>query len=297
VRTVIGLLLSLSLQPDSSLSQQFDAIARQVSGVVGVHVELLQASEVAGLHNDDRFPMQSVYKLPIAMAVLDQVERRTLNIRESVFIAKKDLVPAGVHSPIRDQHPNGGIRMSIQELIRAAIVDSDGTASDVLFHLGGGGGRLTAYLRSIGIRNIGIAATEAEMARDPLVQYRNYATPREAVALLKALEGGRGISPSARTILLQYLTDTQTGPARLKGLLPSGTVVAHKTGTDGTHNGLTRATNDIGLVSLPNGRSLAIAVFVKDSTANVEAREGVIARIARAAWDRWAAHASSGAVR
>jgi beta-lactamase class A len=297
VRTAIVLLLSLSLQPDSSLSQQFDALARQVSGVVGVHVELLHAGEMAGLHDDDRFPMQSVYKLPIAMAVLDQVERRTLNLGQSIFLPRKDLAPEAVHSPIRDQHPDGGIRMSIQELIRAAIVDSDGTASDLLFHLGGGGGRLTAYLRGIGIRDIAIAATEAEMARDPLVQYRNYATPREAVALLKALEGGRGISSSAQTMLLRYLTDTQTGPARLKGLLPSGTAVADKTGTDGTYNGLTRATNDIGLVRLPNGRSLAIAVFVKDSTANVEVREGVIARIARAAWDRWAAHTTSGALR
>jgi beta-lactamase class A len=64
-------------------------------------------------------------------------------------------------------------------------------------------------------------------------------------------------------------------------------VVAHKTGTSGTSAGLTRATNDIGLVTLPNGRHMAIAVFVSDSPADTDTREAVIARIARAAWDHF----------
>jgi beta-lactamase class A len=73
----------------------------------------------------------------------------------------------------------------------------------------------------------------------------------------------------------------------LKGLLPPGTVVAHKTGTDGTFGGLTRATNDIGIITLPDGRHLAIAVFVRDSTADEATRERTIAAAARAAYDRW----------
>ena len=79
---------------------------------------------------------------------------------------------------------------------------------------------------------------------------------------------------------------SNTGPRRLKGLLPTGTVVAHKTGTSGTENGETAATNDIGIITLPNGRHIAIAVFVSDSPADEGTREGVIARIAKAAWDK-----------
>ena len=70
-------------------------------------------------------------------------------------------------------------------------------------------------------------------------------------------------------------------------MLPDGTVVAHKTGTSQTVNGVTAATNDVGLVTLPNGQHLAIAVFVSDSTANDTIREEVIAKVARAAWDEW----------
>jgi beta-lactamase class A len=83
------------------------------------------------------------------------------------------------------------------------------------------------------------------------------------------------------------MTQTPTGLKRIKGLLPAGTVVAHKTGSSGTVNGLTAATNDVGLITLPNGKHLAVAVFVSDSTANDAAREEVIARVARATWDEW----------
>ena len=127
------------------------------------------------------------------------------------------------------------------------------------------------------------------MARDHMAQYRNYSTPEAAVTLLKALFTGRTLSAASRQLLLDDMIASTPGPRRLKGRLPAGTVVAHKTGTDGTRNGMTRATNDIGIITLPDGRHVAIAVFVKDSTAGAAARESVIAEMARAAWDRWAA--------
>ena len=75
------------------------------------------------------------------------------------------------------------------------------------------------------------------------------------------------LSPDRDTLLLKWMMESTPGPKRIKGLLPSGTVVAHKTGASGTDSGLTRATNDVGLVTLPDGRHLAIAVFVSDSPA------------------------------
>jgi hypothetical protein len=83
------------------------------------------------------------------------------------------------------------------------------------------------------------------------------------------------------------MIDSTPGANRLKGLLPKGTTVAHKTGTGGTQNGIAAATNDIGIVYLPNGKHLAVAVFVSDSPSDEKTREAVIARIAKAAFDRW----------
>src|SRR2546422_9065038 len=95
----------------------------------------------------------------------------------------------------------------------------------------------------------------------------------------------QGLSESSQALLLKYLTESTLGQKRLKGLLPAGTVIAHKTGTSGTQKGITAATNDIGIITMPNGNHLAIAVFVSDSAVDEATRENVIAKIAKAAWD------------
>lgn len=284
---VSSLVLSSVLLLQSVLSPLFAELARTSGGHVGVFATVLGSADRAELNGSERFPMQSVYKVPIVMAVLDQVDTKALTLNQKISLTAKDMVPAGAHSPLRDKYPRGGIDISIRELIRAAIADSDGTASDVLLRTAGGGPRVTAYLRGLGIRDMAVATSEADMTRDFMVQYKNYSTPQAAVELLKALSAGRALSTASRQLLLDDLIASTPGPRRLKGLLPPGTVVAHKTGTDATREGVTRATNDIGLITMPDGRQLAIAVFIKDSTADEAAREGTIAKIARAAWDRW----------
>ena len=165
--------------------------------------------------------------------------------------------------------------------------ESDGTASDVLIKLAGGPGAIQTYLSELKIRDLTVLNTEKEIGQDWETQYRNWSSPEAAVALLRALHERRGLSESSQGLLLKLMTASNTGPRRLKGLLPAGTIVAHKTGTSGTENGITAATNDIGIITLPNGKHLAIAVFVADSAADEASREGVIAKIARAVWDTW----------
>jgi len=272
-----------------TLVQQFADLAATSGGRVGICVQAVEGGAPQELNGSERFPMQSVYKLPISLAVLDAVDRGTLTLGQKVRLTAKDMADVHFHSPLHDKYPDGGIDISVRDLIRAAIVDSDGVASDALFRLAGGGTRITGYLRAAGIRDMDVVATEREMFADRtrMTQYRNSATPRAAVALLRALYEGRGVSPAARQLLLQDLTDSVPGPKRLKGLLPPGTPVAHKTGTDGTFDGVTRATNDIGIITLPDGRHLAIAVFVRDSTADESTRERTIATAARLAFDAW----------
>ena len=161
------------------------------------------------------------------------------------------------------------------------------TASDVLLRLAGGAASVTAYLEGLGVHGVRVVTSEMEMSRGQRVQYRNWAQPDEMVALLRAFHQGRGLSADSTALLRGWMTDTLTGPKRLKGLLSESAEVAHKTGTSGTVRGFTAATNDAGIVTLPDGRHLAIAVFVSDSRASVETREAVIARMARAAWN-WA---------
>ncbi len=275
-------LLLLFVAPD--LSTQFAEIARPAAGKVGASVMLIETGTRAGFHARDRFPMQSVYKFPIAMAALHLVDTGKLTLDQAVPISKAELAPPGLHSPIRDQHPEG-TSLALREVIRFAVAESDGTASDVLLRLCGGPASVTSYLRGLGISGIAVATSELEMSRGPMVQYRNWATPDSMVDLLRAFHAGRGLSPASHSLLEDFMAQSTPGPKRIKGLLPLGTRVAHKTGTSGTDGALTRATNDVGIVTLPNGRHLAIAVFVSDSSASLELREETIAKIARAAWD------------
>jgi beta-lactamase class A len=284
--TTLFLLCAL-VQTSADLKPQFEQIARDSRGTFGLSAVLVRTGETVEFHGDRDFPMQSVYKFPIGMAVLNDVDQGKLKLDQTVKVSAGDMIPAAAHSPIRDAHP-GGTELTLQELLRFMVSESDGTASDVLLRLTGGPERVTAFLRGLGIDDVTVATSEAEMAKDNRAQYRNKATPHGMAQLLRVFQNGRGLSPASRTLLLELMTKTESGPLRIKGLLPAGTVVAHKTGTSGTVKGLTAATNDAGLVTLPDGGKLAIAVFVSDSKADASVRERAIASGSRLVYDWFA---------
>lgn len=291
-------LAKLELRRDAELEQEFARIGEAAKGKVGAMALDLQTGAAATLSAEEHFPMQSVYKLPIAMAVMDQVRLEKLDLEEKIGVTKDDMVRAGMRSPLRDENPNGG-EFTIRELIRLSMVESDGTASDVQLRVLGGAPEVQSFLSQIGIREMKAADTEKVIGKDWETQYRNYSTPAAAVELLRWLDAtngpepkGHGSAESNATLsefqtLVNFMAESKPGAKRLKGELPPGTFVAHKTGTGGTRNNITGATNDIGLIRLTNGKRIAIAVFVSDSPADEKTREAVIARIAKAAWDRW----------
>jgi beta-lactamase class A len=262
-------------------------LEKESRGQLGVGIELLETGEqvIAGTQHH---PMQSVYKLPIAMAVLDLVDQRKLKLDQLVNVPQAMFVTPGQHSPIRDKYPNG-TRVTLRELLRLNTAESDGTACDVLLGLIGGPAKATAYLRRIGVREMMVATTERVIGRDQRFQYRSWSTPAGGLTLLRIVQNGRVLSDTSRALLVRFLVETTTGPKRLRGGLPAGTVVAHKTGSSGTLKGLTAATNDIGVMTLPDGRHLAVAVFLTDSRADDATRDRIIAAVGRAAWETWVA--------
>src|SRR5262249_28013094 len=262
----------------------WEKIAPIAKGRVGAAVMLLESGESAELNGDKPCVMQSVYKLPIAMAVLQRVDKGELKLEQMVEVEKKDFVRQGMASPVRDQYPDG-TQLSLAELLRYTISESDGTASDVLMNLIGGARSVMAFLAGIGVSGINVVNFEKEIGRDWQTQYENSATPKAAVQLLAALQARRGLSAESRALVLKLMIESVPGAKRIKGQLPAGTLVAHKTGTGSTRGGITSATNDIGIITLPDGRHLAVAVFISDAAGDDAARDGVIARIANAAWD------------
>lgn len=271
---------------NGELQKQIERAASAAKGRVGVAATVLETGESIALLPSERFPMQSVYKLPIGMAVLREIDAGKLALDQKIRVEKTDFVRQGMHSPLRDKNPNGA-EASVEQLLRLSVSESDGTASDVLFRLAGGAESIGKFLSEIGVTEMIVADPEKIIGRDWETQYRNWASPNGAISLLRALHERRGLSASSQKLMIEILTKTVTGPRRLKGLLPKDAAVAHKTGTSGARNGVTAATNDIGIISLPNNRHLAIAVFVSDAAADETTRERVIAEIAKAVWDEW----------
>jgi beta-lactamase class A len=267
----------------NKLRDQIKQISETARGRVGVTATVLETGESVSLNRNQRFPMQSVYKFPIAMAVLDRVDRGKLKLDQKIRIETSDIVRG---SQILDRE-SIGVELTLVQLLKYMVSDSDNTACDVLLRLIGEPKIVTQYLRGIGVKDIVVANTEQELRQNPTLQYRNDATPDAAVVLLHTFHEGKGLSKSSQALLRRLMTETTTGKQRIKGLLPNGTVVAHKTGTSATVKGVTAATNDVGLVTLPNGQNLAIAVFVSDSTAEAAIRERAIAQVTRTVWDDW----------
>ena len=275
-----------SPKPDVELQKQTAEIAKEAKGTVGVFATVIETGQSVALNENAHFALQSVVKVPIAMAVLKKVEEGNLDLEEKIGVTKEDFVPSSMRSPIRNNNPNG-VELTIRELIRFAISESDGTASDVLQHRAGDAKGVQAYIDSVGVQGIHVERTHKEFGLDWNKQYDNWATPTAVADLLKKLLSADGISGENREILIRFMTESDNPTNRILAGVPLGTVVAHKTGTGGTLNGIAAATNDVGIITLPNGNHIVIAIFVGDSKANAPTRESVIAKITKAIFDKW----------
>ena len=265
------------------LRENIDRIIAGKRAFVGVAICSEDGIDTLSINGAERFPMQSVYKYHLALSVLDLVEKGKIQLKDKIVIGKEDLLP--YYSPLREKYPEGNVELSIDELIRYAVSESDNVACDLLFRLVGGPAVVNDFLLSHDINGISIVATEEEMHKSWDVQYSNWSTPRAAAELLHKFKNKK-ILTSTYEYLWDVMVKTTTGPKRLKGILPEGTVVAHKTGT-GPENkdGMTSAVNDVGIVVLPNGNKYIIAVFVSDSFETMETNEEIIAKISGAAYD------------
>lgn len=280
----------LVFKEDEDLQNKLAEIANAARGTVGVFALLMEENRSVSVNGNERFAMQSVVKLPVTMTVMKQVNDGKFKLDEKIKFTTDDLANPNQRSPLRDKNPKGG-EATIDELIRLAMVESDGTACDVLTRIAGGTSAVQAYIDSLEIDGMQMKRTHKEFGKNWDMQYDNWATPEAAVQLLEALmppdeTGQRNLDPTYK-IVYDRMIESIPGKNRIKGLLPPGTPVAHKTGTGGTRNGLTSATNDIGIITLPNGKHVAIAVFVGDSSADEKVRELVIANVAKAVWDTW----------
>ncbi|MEZ5927931.1 MAG: class A beta-lactamase [Parvularculaceae bacterium] len=295
------------------LQERLKVAEEHSGGVLGVAARELDSGEEIFLNEKQRFPMASTYKIAVAGAVLSRVETGELSLAQMVDVPREMYVPSDI---IAARLIHSGVALSVANLIELMLTESDNTATDMLMSISGGPEGATAWLREKGVKEQRVDRTVAEIYRDffglpdepvidlfdamdaeelaaidragglPNAAYdaspKDTTTPRAMAALLKTIAEEKALSEEHTEFLLGVMARCRTGEGRLKAQLPEGARVAHKTGTIGG------SVNDVGIVTLPDGRRFVIAAYIKQSAADIPAREAAIAEAARAVYDYFA---------
>ena len=303
----------VAAQTGSRLEQEIARIEPLSGGQLGVAALHLESGRTFFYKADDQYPMASTYKVPMAVQAFSLVEQGKLDLNRLVEWDTTDL-HIGSEAFLLFRKP--GFAMSVRNLIETMLILSENNSTDWVLKLDGGGAAVTKRLRDAGLTDIRVDRPTAEIIahpygitdiwtngkfdrskwetqfaalsparRDSAAYYyprdpRDQTSPRAMLSLLTKLWKGELLNKENTAAMLDIMYRCETGMNRIKGMLPAGTKVAHKTGTyPGT-------TNDIGIIDMPDGSHLAIAVYVKKS-AKIEGKdlEATIAHASRAAYD------------
>lgn len=294
------------------LNRDIGAIAAKARpGRLGVGLMNLESGESWSRGTARLYPLQSVFKMLLGAAALAEVDAGRLRLDEVIELTGQTLSPPW--SPIADAYP-ARRDYTVEELLTAAVSISDNTAADLLMRRIGGPGALTAWLankrlpelrvdryeRELQPESVGLASfreawkgetayTAAMLSVDPALRRtamqgylrdpRDTATPRGMLDFLKVLQAGELISPVSTQRLIGLMTQTARGADRLKAALPRGASLAHKPGTGRFDQGVNAAVNDVGLMTLDDGRVYAICAFLTGSALDAKAADAVIADV------------------
>jgi len=282
------LVLTAPLPAQTPLHQQLQALATESKGHLTIACSLPGVALDCNLDPHGHPPMQSTFKFPLAMAVFHQIELGKLQLDQPVRFLKSDRYKT--FSPLQDEFPEADVDVPVRKLLKVMAQQSDNIASDLLLRTIGGPEALQQYLDSLGLA-IHQHDSEHTLHADQTLQYRDYAEPAAMVALLRLFADHSPLTPEHTTLLDTWLLESPSTPGRIKGLLPPGTPVAHKSGSSGVEGGMIPATNDVALITLPPvagrpARRLAIAIFLTDAhTTDQDACDSILARAARAIYD------------
>lgn len=274
------------LAQHTSILNDINAVTKDKKATIAVSVLGIENEfQFSNTNGNLKMPMLSVFKFHIALAVLNQVDKGNLTLDQKILIKKSDLLE-NTWSPLREKYPNGNVEVPLSEIITYTVAQSDNNGCDILLRLIGGTKTVQKLMDVNGVKNFQIKYNEEEMHKnDVKALYANYTTTASMVKTLKAFYKGMFLSKRSTIFLMDIMTKTNTGMAKLPGLLPK-VKMARKTGSSGKmKNGLTIAENDSGIVTLANGKHYAIAVFVKDSMESEEVNCGMIAQISKIVWD------------
>lgn len=302
-------------RPPPGLEPALHQLWRDFPGRTGIAVQRIDGTWQVGRRGDEYFPQQSVSKTWVALALLGEVDAGRVRLTDAVTIGPEDLTL--FHQPLASRvQRDGTVRMTLGELLEAAITVSDNTANDSILRTIGGPSAVNRFIAERGLGRIrfgpGERLLQSRIAGMEWQQRysagRSFQTAREQVPLavrraaleryladpddgasplaitnaLARLARGELLSPASTRLMLDTLLAVRSGPQRLRAGVPAGWTVAHKTGTGQVLGSVATGYNDIGILTAPDGTRYAVAVMLADTTAGVPERMALMQAVSRA---------------
>ncbi|MEO5979610.1 MAG: class A beta-lactamase [Chryseolinea sp.] len=303
---------------EQRLKSELERLSAYSGGKLGVTALHIESGKMISQNGAEAFPMASTFKVPIAVQLLTKVDSGKLSLDQMVEIKREDMHPGSGMIAERFNWPNNispGLSLSVRSLMELMLLISDNSATDVCLRLAGGASAVTSCMKQLGINGIRVDRSTAILIADfvgvtmpsgkpwmntTFDSLAHLIKPGEAETFSKALDSDPRdtstpdgmanlllqiytkpiLKESSKALLLDIMKRCESGAARLKGLLPIGTEVAHKTGTIGM------TTNDVGIITLPgDGGHLIVSAFVKSSTKEIPDRERALAEVTRLIFD------------
>ncbi len=288
--TVIALVLMVQgIKAQQALGDLLREVISGRSATVGVAV-VFNGSELVTVNNMYRYPMMDTYKVHQAMSVIDHLHKIDANLATEILVKKSDMQD-NLYSPMRDANPNGFFEITVGDMMKYSLIESDNCAADILYKYIGGPQVTDQYVRDLGITDFSITQTEAEMNESDDNCLLNWTKPSAAVLLLETFLQNQMFNKQEVLFLERAMTDSRGGANKLKAGLPKNVLLAHKAGESGRNEfGFKMADNDMGFVVLPNGQYYTIAVFVMNSQETDEDNAKIIAQVSKVVYDYFEAN-------
>ena len=273
--------LNLCLGQTPELKKEIEIIVGGKDLKLGLALYDFSTGKSISINGNDKYPMQSVFKFPIGVALLDCVSRGEFSLSDSVTLTKADLLP-DLWSPIRERWPEG-VRLPLVSVMTYMVAHSDNSATDFLIHKIGGVARIQDIINRLGAKKINIRNTEAEIQGSWSVQFENWTTPNAMVDFLRLMNDGKLLNKANTAVLWEIMASASSGS--VNRLVPKTVTFARKTGYSGANSqGIIAAQNDVGIIELEDGRRVAYAIFLTDSTLGTDAGYDILAQIGKAIW-------------
>lgn len=297
------------------LEEQIRQLGRAFDGDIGIAVQDVESGDLAEFDGRTFFPQQSVSKFWVALTALHAQDEGRKDLRTAVVLKPSDLTL--FHQPIAAEiRAAGSYKTTLDVLLTRALQQSDNTCNDYVLRAVGGPDAVRAFLAARNIEGVRFSQGERRMqsriaaltwrpeyssgnafyqarSKVPMPRRRaafdayianpvDGARPVAIVDALSRLQRGELLSPALTARLLEIMSHTRTGPKRLKGGLSEGWSLAHKTGTGQQLGAVQTGYNDIGIVTSPDGRSYAVAVMIRRTSAPIWSRMLVMQNVVRA---------------